>query len=584
MLNKKHTDKLCEIQDKYITYFEKTKGMGSPAYQDIISYYKTLADDFSQVQINEMGLTDSGYPLHLVIYDPRKTFQPDSWKANGKIIVFINNAIHAGEPPGIDASMMFLRDVLLGKTEIPDDIVLAIVPICNVDGHLNRGHSHPIKNGPIEYGTRKNAKDFDLNRDFIKADTQNTKSFQEIYHWLKPHIFIDTHEDTFNDIQHVTTLVATQHNRLGGQLGNYLEKEMLPALYNKMEENNFPMVPYVCYMESGNLSAGLKHSNDNARYSTGFAALFNTIGFMPETNRLKPYKERVNSVYSLFKTFMEVLNKDGERIVHMTEEDREAVKIQKSFALNYKLNKEKFKMVSYLGYKSSQKTSDVSGQSFLYYDQNKPFTTELKWYDQFDPGISIKKPQAYIIPQRWLNIVKNLKRNGVTLEKLEKESILQVTVYHIKKLETSKKPFEKHNLHFNISVKKSKEQINIKKGDYLLPMNQESNKFVMEVLEPEGENSFFAWNYFDSILDKTLLGSGNDDFVQPREITNPIFEDMAADYLKENPDLRMKLEALKKKDKAFSQDGSAQLFWVYKHSPWDADGGANRYPIYRVEK
>ncbi|GAH74786.1 unnamed protein product, partial [marine sediment metagenome] len=39
MLNKKHTDKLCEIQEKYITYFEKTKGEGSPIYQDIISYY-----------------------------------------------------------------------------------------------------------------------------------------------------------------------------------------------------------------------------------------------------------------------------------------------------------------------------------------------------------------------------------------------------------------------------------------------------------------------------------------------------------------------------------------------------------------
>ncbi|RXG64738.1 hypothetical protein ES695_11090, partial [Candidatus Atribacteria bacterium 1244-E10-H5-B2] len=111
MLNKKYGNKLCEIQEKYITYFEKTEGKGSPIYQDIISYYKTLAADFSQVQVNEMGFTDSGYPLHLVVYDLGRTFQPDSWKADGKIIVFINNAIHAGEPPGIDASMMFLRDV-----------------------------------------------------------------------------------------------------------------------------------------------------------------------------------------------------------------------------------------------------------------------------------------------------------------------------------------------------------------------------------------------------------------------------------------------------------------------------------------
>jgi len=583
MLNKKHTDKLCEIQEKYITYFEKTKGEGSPIYQDIISYYKILAADFSQVQVNEMGLTDSGYPLHLVVYDPGETFQPDFWKANGKIIVFINNAIHAGEPPGIDASMMFLRDVLLGKTKISDDIVLAIVPVCNIGGHLNRGHSYPIKNGPLEYGTRKNAKDFDLNRDFIKADTRNIQSFQEIYHWLKSHIFIDTHEDTFNDIQNVVTLIITQPNRLGGQLGNYLEKEMRPLLFDRMEEKNFPMVPIVRYMESGNLSAGLKQTNENARYSAGFVALFNTIGFLPEMNRLKPYKERVNSVYAFFKTFMEILDKDGKRIIRMTEEDRKAVKTQKFFPLNYKLNQEKFKMVNYLGYESSQKISDVSGQPILYYDQNKPFTTKLKWFDQYDPEISIKKPRAYIIPQRWLNVVDNLKRNGVTLEKLEKDFMLQVTVYHIKEFKTSEKAFEKHNLHSNVKVKKSKEQINFRKGDYLLPMNQESNRFVIEVLEPEGENSFFAWNYFDSILDKALLGPGGDDFAQPRDITNPVFEDMAANYLKNNPDLRTELEALKKRDKTFSEDGSAQLFWVYKHSPWD-DGKANKYPIYRVEK
>jgi len=225
----------------------------------------------------------------------------------------------------------------------------------------------------------------------------------------------------------------------------------------------------------------------------------------------------------------------------------------------------------------------VSGQPILYYDQNKPFTAELKWYDQYDPGISIKKPQAYIIPQRWLNVVDNLKRNGVTLEKLEKDSMLQVTVYHIKGFKTNEKAFEKHNFHSDVRIRKSKEQINFKKGDYLLPMNQESNRFVTEVLEPEGENSFFAWNYFDSIVDKTLLGPGNDEFAQPRDLTNPIFEDMAANYLKENPDLKTKLDALKKKDKAFSQDGSAQLFWVYTHSPW-YDEKINRYPIYRIEK
>jgi len=582
MLNKKYSNKFCEEQKKYITYFEKTEGKGSPTYQEIISYYKNLVSDFPQVKIKKMGITDSGYPLHLVVYDPGETFRPDSWKADRKIIVLINNAIHAGEPPGIDASMMFLRDILLEKIKIPDNMVLAIVPVCNIGGHLNRGHSHVIKNGPLEYGTRENVRGFDLNRDFIKADTRNTQTFQAINNWLKPHIFIGTHEDTFSGIQHVATLINVQYNRLCGQLGNYLEKEMHPALFKKMEEKKYPMVPYVWYMENGKISAGIRQTNENARYSIGFFSLFNTIGFLPEMNRLKPYEERVNSVYALFESFMDVINKDGEHILRMIEKARESVKTQKIFNLNYKLNQEKFKMVNYLGYESVQKISEFSGFPTLHYNYSKPFATMLKWYYQYEPEISIKKPHAYIIPQRWLNIIENLKRNGVKLKRLGKDSLLQVTVYYIKGLKTNEKVFEKHNFHSNIKIEKSKEQVLFKKGDYLLPMNQESNKFVIEVLEPEGENSFFAWNYFDSILDKTLLGFDNY-FVQPRDIESPIFENMAIDYLKENPDLRTKLENLKKKDKAFSQDISAQLFWVYKHSPWN-DGRANKYPVYRVEE
>ena len=566
-------------QEEYLILSEKTGWEEVDTYHDIISYYRTLADDFPQVQMKEMGLTDSGYPLHLVIYDPGMTFEPDSWRADGKIIVLNNNGIHPGECPGVDAARMFLRDVLLGKTEIPDDVILVILPVYNISGYLNRVSSHLGKGGPLEYGTRRNVKNLDLNRDFMKSDTRNAQSFQEIFNWLKPHLFIDTHEDTFQEIQHIPTILCTSSNKLGGQLGDYLIEEMQPVIFEKMEEKGFPPIPYIAPFAGwgASLDEGLMQYNDNARYSTGFTTLFNTLGFMPEYNRLKLYPGRVNAYHALFETYMEILEEDGDRLVRMTEEDRESMKTKDSFGINYtKLNEEKYKMFTLLRYEQGEKTSAVTGQAITYYDHTKPFSTEIRWYYHYDPVMYIERPQAYIIPQGWWYVVEILERNGVAVEKLEEDSTFEVTVYHIEDFKS--RLYEGHNLHSKVKVGKSTEQFTFKKGDYLVPMNQESNRFIIELLEPQAENSLFAWNWFDNILS----GPGGDT-IQPRGLTSQQFEDQAAEYLKENPDLKEELEALKKKDEAFAKDKNAQLYWVYEQSPWYCET-ANRYPIYRIER
>ena len=392
-------------QEEYLTLFEKTGGEETDTYHDIISHYRTLADDFPQVQMKEMGLTDSGYPLHLVIYDPGMTFEPDSWRADGKVIVLNDNGIHPGETEGMDVARMFLRDVLLGKTEIPDNVILAIIPVYNIGGHLNRSpYWRPTQDGPAEYGSRQNVQCYDLNRDFMKSDTRNAQSFQEIFNWLKPHLFIDTHTSNGTDYQHVIPLIPTTYTLLGGQLGDYLMEEMLPDIFEIMEDKGYPPVPYVYPIAGygGSLDEGIRQFPDTPMYSTGFAALFNTIGFMPETLSLKPYEERVKSNYALFETYMEILEKDGDRLVRMTEEDRESVKTKDSFGVNYtQLDLEQFKMITFLGYELEEKISPLTGLPATYYNHDKTYSKEMPWYYHYDPVMYIERPQAYIISKDW---------------------------------------------------------------------------------------------------------------------------------------------------------------------------------------
>lgn len=561
----------AHAQQKYQTLFESTGGKETPVYGEVISYFSKLADDFEAVHMEERGMTDSGEPLHLLIFDQDGDFDADKWHEDGKFVLFINNGIHPGEPDGIDASMMLVRDLALGKVEIPKNTVLALIPVYNIGGHLNRSSvSRVNQNGPEAYGFRANARNYDLNRDFIKGDTRNAQSFQEIFHWLRPHVFIDTHVSNGADYQHVMTLISTQHNRLGGELGEYLEQEMEPVLYNAMKERGYPLIPYVNAW-GGKPEDGWPQFKDNGRYSSGYAALFNTLGFMPETHMLKPYELRVASTYALFESFLDIIGEDGEKIIAMAKRDKRNTANQKEVALNHIVNRDKHKEIEFHGYRSGHRPSDVSGLPRLYYDREQPFTARVKFFNEYVPGLVIEKPKAYVIPQGWHPVIDNLRRNGVYMEQIPHDTLISVTQYHIMDFNTSSQPYEGHYIHSGVEVVASRASVGFRKGDYIIPLNQEADNYIVEVLEPQGEDGFFVWNFFDTILQRKEGYSAY------------VFEDLAAEYLRENPKLLKELEEARKKDKDFANDSAAQLRWVYERSPWK-EKEHNRYPVFRLER
>lgn len=198
----------------FTTVFEQSKGNKTATYTQVIDFYNRLARTYPSVKVVEKGTTDSGLPLHLVLLNPDEKFNIDQIRTHKRILL-INNGIHPGEPDGIDATMMLFRDIAQGKIKSPEHTLMATIPVYNIGGALNRNsHSRTNQNGPVEYGFRGNAKNYDLNRDFIKNDSKNAKSFAQIYHQLKPDVFIDNHVSNGADYQYVLTHLFTQHNKL----------------------------------------------------------------------------------------------------------------------------------------------------------------------------------------------------------------------------------------------------------------------------------------------------------------------------------------------------------------------------------
>ena len=485
--------------------------------------------------------------------------------------MLVNNGIHPGEPDGIDASMMLMRDLAEGKIKAPQNVVLAVIPVYNIGGSLNRNSfSRVNQNGPESYGFRGNAENLDLNRDFIKADSKNAFAFEKIFHQLNPDIFIDNHVSDGADYQHTMTLLTTQHNKLGGEIGNFLHDVFEPALFKSMQEKNWQMCPYVNFEESS-LKEGWDAFYDPPRYSSGYASLFETIAFVPETHMLKPYADRVKSMYAFMQTVIEEASKYSDDIITKRKVSIEAVKQQEEFPLSWKVDSSKFEYIDFKGYDTSMTISEVTGLPRYYYDHSKPFEKQIKFYNSFVPSVSVQKPKAYIIPQGWHDVIDRLKLNAVIMQQLKKDTTIKADYYKVEDYKSSANAYEKHHRNYNIRLTVQSDSIHFLKGDYIIYTGQNSDRYIVETLEPLGDDSFFSWNFFDAIFQRKEFYS------------DYRWEDVAADYLKQYPDIRNQLEEKKKLDTAFAASSEQQLYFVYTHSPY-SEPGYMRIPVFRIDK
>jgi hypothetical protein len=549
----------CDVSEKenatgFKTLFERSAGTETPEYKDVIAFYAALADAYNEISLFSFGQTDAGEPLHLVVYSAEGIYNIDEIRNSKKNTLLINNGIHPGESDGIDASMLFLRDIVQNDSLKKNykNTLIAIIPVYNVGGALNRNtHSRANQNGPKAYGFRGNARNFDLNRDFIKQDTKNSAAFAEIFHTVNPDVFIDNHVSNGADYQYAITHLFTQHNKLGGDLGEFLETQMRPSLEQSLKEKGIDITPYVNVWGT-TPEAGWSQFYDSPRYSTGYTTLFNTLGMMVETHMLKPYKTRVEQTYELLFSMLDFTEKNSNEIKNLRKKAVAQIVANKTYPLHYKVDKKHPTTLRFKGYEATILESKVTNGRRLFYDRTLPFTKEVNYYNNYIATKEIKLPKAYILQQGWHRVVTRLQNNNIEFTRFKTDTTIVVEVQHIKDYKTRANAYEGHYLHYNTTVVKTKKRMRFRKGDLYIPIRQNGIRYLIETLEAEGVDSFFNWNFFDTILQQKEGFSGY------------VFEEVAANFLRKNPAIKKALEEKIKTDENFANNPRAQLSFVYE--------------------
>ncbi|MEP7195265.1 MAG: M14 family zinc carboxypeptidase [Saprospiraceae bacterium] len=554
---------------KYLTPFEKNPNQ-TATYQECISYYKLLDSKYKQLNVVVGGSSDVGDPIHLVILDENGSTDPMLIRKSNKLIVWINNGIHPGEPEGIDASMMLARAILSEPSlnEILHQLSIVIVPIYNVGGSLMRNNTTRLnQNGPESYGFRGNANNLDLNRDFIKQDSKNAITFVNQYQKWLPDIFIDNHTTDGADYQYNISLLSGMRNKLTRAIEDLMYNKMIPELYKLMLKDNEEMIPYVDFDEK--IENGIYAFNDKARFSTGYAALFNAIPFVVETHMLKPYPLRVTATNKIMKNILQYSSKHSKEILVARKSSIQEVKVQKSFSFRWKLDLNKSEKINFKSYIQSRRFYPLLNDSLISYDRNSPIQLTIPYFQYFVPSLEITKPKYYIIPQAYKEVISNLKRNGVHIQTLKKDTFVTAKYYRILDYKSPNTPYENHFLHTQVVVKEETLTYPYHRGDAVISTDQDRIKFIMEVLEPQADDSYFSWNFFDGIL------------MRKEYFSDYLFAPKAEEELRQNPELNKSLLDFIGKDSINNSKMDRKLEFIYKNSKF-AEPYFSLYPVARI--
>lgn len=529
-------------------------------YDELINEYRVIADSNTDVHLYQMGESDYGKPIYLCVLGVVSDSQMVFSYAKNSTTFLINNAIHAGEPCGVNASLDFLKYYAsLNDKDKSTYPVVAIIPAYNVGGMHNRGSfSRANQLGPKEYGFRGNAQNLDLNRDFTKMDSENMRTFAEIFEGLDPDVFLDTHTSNGADYQYLLTIIASMKDRLNPLQASMVYDEMLPTIKDSLWINDsIDLFPYI-EMNGRRLDEGIHAFNDYARYSMGYTRLFHTLSFTSETHMLKPFDQRVEATFKLIDVMAKYVRSYDDEIERVRVQVRKETEQQKFHRLNYKLDslRNKDSYIDLKGYDYKDSSSVLTSAPRLFYDRSRDTTHTIPYDFYYKANDSISIPEYYIVRSWEKEVIKRLKLAGVTVQNLDKDTNLLVRQYKVLNYETVDFPYEGHYLHYNTTVQEAIDNMKFHKGDVLIRTKQPARLFIIEVLEAKCEDSYFNWGFFDSSL-------------QQKEHFSPyVFEDIAVEILENDPDLRIEFEDKKKKDIAFSSNRWEQLNFIYIHSKY----------------
>jgi murein tripeptide amidase MpaA len=568
---------LAHAAPDLVTASERSGFQATGRYDEVVKLCAAFQQAYpKQVKCFQFGTTPEGRPMMALTVTQANAFTPEAARRKNLPVTLIQGGIHAGEIDGKDAGFLALREMLenrIAKGAL-DRQVLIFVPVFNVDGHERFAKwNRPNQRGPVEMGWRTTAQNFNLNRDYVKADAPEMQAMLALVNAWDPLTYVDLHVTDGAMFQHDVSIQVEPVNS-GDQefrkAGLALRTNVIADI---TKEGSTPQSYYMSFKENDNPASGFVNSVYDPRFSTGYFQLRNRLSLLVETHSWKDYPTRVritrNSIVSILN---QVAAHGKEWRQAALDADTRATRIAgQPVALSYKTT-DKTTMVDFQGYAYTRSMSDVSGMMMTHYDESKPQVWHVPLRDEVVEDLQVKAPGAgYVVPAAYAqNVAARLALHGIAFRKLDKAlDKADVETFRADRANFGAGSFESRQ-RLTVQGAWRQEARAVGKGALFVPIAQPKARLVMAMFEPQAPDSLLAWGEF------------NNAFERKEYMEEYVAEDVAREQMAKDPALAEEFRRKVATDAAFAGNPHARLeFFARRHASWDER--LNLYPVMRTD-
>lgn len=484
---------------------ERTNFDNTSTYEDVVAFMKAAAKASPNIHLTTFGYTTEGRPLPLaVIGAPAAT--PEAVRATGKLRVHIQGNIHGGEVEGKESAQILLRELAQGKhADWLQSMVLIIAPIYNADGNerfslTNRGRQH----GPIGgQGQRPNAQGFDLNRDHMKLDSPEARSFARLLTDYDPHVSMDLH--TTNGTRHAyhLTYAPPLNPATDPAILDLLRNEWLPAVTKTVKSKYGWDYYYYGNLTGQSKTPGSRDErawrsfDHRPRFNNNYVGLRNRIAILSEAYAYSTFQERITATSRFIDEVVSYAHKHAARIKQITEaaDSRKIVGTQVSLRADMFRASELIEVL--LGEVTTEKHPVDGHVMEKRVDVRKP--ERVADYSQFKATETERVPSTYYLPPALTVALERLSAHGVRMTALTAPETVQVEEFQIAGSEAAEREFQGHRER-TLTGKWVAAERQLPAGTLRVDMTQPLARLAFYLIEPRSDDGLVDWNLLDDAI------------------------------------------------------------------------------------
>jgi dipeptidyl-peptidase 4 len=450
-------------------------------------YVRSLRGATREMRLSSYGQTREGRELPYAIFSRPLVGAPWEARELGRPIVVLGANVHGDERRFREGLLILMRDLATPGTAanaLLDRVTVIVTPQLNPDG-FEAGVD----------GQRGNSWGIDLNRDYVKLEHPAIANLvaNVLAEW-RPHVFVDGHDGGSRPYN--VNYQCPSHYDPMRELTLICDEEIFPAIDAALAVEGYRGWYYQRGDEQEWRGGGYE-----ARIGRNYAGFVNSIGLLLEAPQ-QPLEAGARAGYIAYQTILRFVADNADRVTSLVQRAREetialGAEPRGEIAVAMEYQAEDYP-VEYLLVRGGgrgagagrEDTIQVTGARLM----KKPVATRLR-----------PRPWAYVLPRDAVDAVAMLRRHGITVERLERPTLLRIDAYTIAGVSYEEAYNHAAALRVEVGRVVTRDQ-QFPAGTYVVPTAQYLGRLVAHMLEPESSDNVVYWNTMDAWIPRAGTG------------------------------------------------------------------------------